>query len=218
MDISWTTVLCSFIGSIVASGVFSGVVACVLGAYIQHKNDKKLADYKSEIQQMLDEHQIQFKHWHEEKAKAIKELYADASELYADLNYLQSVETDPVWRVDKNNQEQARNDFRNQAVLCMKKTVEDWSKLRLFLESNEDNLFAELNIKTGLWFNVLLNPDPEQRLKFLENNREEMQKDIDGVMDKLRTSFREALYVATKEASQNTVNPSSNSSNQNEVK
>lgn len=146
MDISWTTVLCSFIGSIVASGVFSGVVACVLGAYIQHKNDKRLAYYKSEIQLILDEHQTKFNWWYEEKAKAVKEFYYCAVMWYQEMRDFRSI----AKSFAPNIPVEIQNDLakRIELIIQMKdSSYKNWTFLRLYLKREEllitDHFFSK---------------------------------------------------------------------------
>ena len=136
MDISWTTVLCSFIGSIVASGVFSGVVACILGAYIQHKNDKRLAYYKSEIQLILDEHQTKFNWWYEEKAKAVKEFYYSVVMWYQEMRDFRSIAKGFATNIPL----EIQNDLAkrlSQIIQMDNSSYKNWTFLRLYLKKEE---------------------------------------------------------------------------------
>lgn len=174
---------------------------------IHYEYDLKLESSKTDFQRVLDEHQTQFKYWFDEKTKAIKELYANAGNLYCSLSYLHVAESNSPKQWSVNDQEKIEDELKKQVAFFFEKVINDWLKLRIFLSDDEDKLYYEFNGKTKMWFNVLLNPDTDQRNKYIEDNQKAILSDIDGVMDKLRTSFREALSVATKEASQNTINP-----------
>ena len=85
--------ICSVTGSIVASGIFSGVFSGVVAKTIQCIFDKKLANHKAEVQKVIDEHQIRFKYWNEEKIKATKELYSNACDLACSMGRLHFAES-----------------------------------------------------------------------------------------------------------------------------
>lgn len=137
MDISWTTV----ISSLVASGVFSGVFACILGACLQRRNNKELEVYKAEVRKSTDEHQIQFKHWHEEKAKAVKEFYYSAVMWYQEMSAFRAVSQ--MYVASPTAAIKQRLNIKMERVLQLNEsTHRDWTYLRLFLE-NEELLIAD---------------------------------------------------------------------------
>ena len=212
MDISWSTFFSSIGASVGACGTLVWLcrewISVRLQKSIQHEYDVKLEDFKSRIhyeydlklessktdfQKVLDEHQTRFKYWHDEKAKAIKELHSNAGDLFYSLCYLHGAESTPQHQWVNNDKEEVENELKKQVFLNMQKTINEWIKLRLFLNDEEDSVFKVFNDKTQMWFKVLLNPDSEQRIKYIEDNQAIMLKDIEDVLNKLRTCFQASL-------------------------
>ena len=192
-------------------------------AKVQHKYDKKFADYETKVhhmyderledfksriqfeynlklesskmdfQKVLDEHQTQFKYWFDEKTKAIKELHTNAGDLFYSLCYLHTIESNPSQQWGDSNREEIEKELKQHVYLNMQKTINEWINLRLFLDDNEDKVFKEFSDITQMWFRVLLNPDSEQRIKYIEDNQLIMLKDIESVLNKLRTCFQASL-------------------------
>ena len=159
---------------------------CAIVMLFQYFYNKKLA-----------EHQIQFKYWYDEKAKAIKELHSNAGELFYSLCTLHVIESKGPQQWDSNKREEAENELKKQICLKMQTTINEWIKLRLFLNDNEDSVFKEFNNITQMWFEVLNAPDSEQRIKYIENNQVAILTDIESVLNKLRTIFQASLKNET---------------------
>lgn len=75
--IDWKTVVMSFL----TSSAFVGLLIWFIKKSIQHEYDVKLEGFKAGYQKVLDENRIAFSWWHEEQAKAIKEIYIGVAEL-----------------------------------------------------------------------------------------------------------------------------------------
>lgn len=193
MDISWTTVLCSFIGSIVASGVFSGVVACILGAYIQHKNDKRLAYYKSEIQLILDEHQTRFSWWYQEKAKVIKDFYYSTVILYRemrDFNVIAKNTKEITDRTKKDLEEKI-----NHIIQQNTSSYRYWKSLQLFLKEEELSLADVFFTKSVSVFEGFVSQITHNNLSL---DREKIDREIEEmstIIDSLRKKLQDILKV-----------------------
>ena len=163
------------IGIVISSMAASSIVCCVLGwlfrewisarlkKSIQHEYDvelekfkalqrKELEGYKAGYKKALSENEIRFSWWYEEKAKAIKEVYSDLSELAFCLQYLQTLETDPRWQVT--GKEQVRANLITRFALKIEHSAEKWLKLRLFLGDMEDQKVSEFRIKTDQLFTL----------------------------------------------------------------
>lgn len=139
MDVSWSTVICSVTGSIVASGIFSGVFSGVVAKIIQCTFDKKLANQKRDIQKMLDEHQIQFKYWHEEKAKAIKDFYSLMSDIYYEMRCFYNLDEKPL--NERNDKTKLKLLEQIQVIAQLDKSLcKSRSLLFLFLEEDDDSI------------------------------------------------------------------------------
>ena len=141
MNEFWTTVLSTAGAAACASAIVSGVITSVASIWIQHIYDRKLEEHKAEVQKKIDEHQIQFKYWYDEKAKAIKELHSNAGELFYSLCTLHVIESKGPQQWDSNKREEAENELKKQICLKMQTTINEWIKLRLFLNDNEDSVF-----------------------------------------------------------------------------
>lgn len=194
MDISWTTVLCSFIGSIVASGVFSGVVACVLGAYIQHKNDKRLAYYKSEIQLILDEHQTKFNWWYEEKAKAVKEFYYNAVMWYQEMRDFRSIAKGFATNIPEEIQNELAK--RIEHIIQMENSsYKNWTFLRLYLKREELLITDRFFSKGHSIFKDI--GDQVQKMDFLSEG-DKIDHDLTGMLflvEEIREKLQGVLKV-----------------------
>ena len=92
----WETI----ITSILTSSAFGGLLIWRIKKSIQHEYDVKLEGFKAGYQKFLAENEIRFSWWHEEKAKAIKEIYNDLANAAFDLTFLLTLENDPRWQVD----------------------------------------------------------------------------------------------------------------------
>ncbi len=187
MDISWTTVF----SSVIASGVFSGLFACILGAHLQRRNNKELEAYKAEVRKSTDEHQIQFKNLYEEKAKAIKILYNNFTELSRNMQHLVSCEK-------KDDRSDTAIKEKTKAIQTLtsitQKSFNDWLGLCLYL-SNEDNTAIMRFFKLIDDFSELYDPS----INNFPDTRAEQGKIIFSRvinhLNVLRVQFRETLNI-----------------------
>ena len=222
MNISWSTVFSSIVASVGACTFLGWLcrewISARLHKSIQHEYDIKLEDFKSRIhyeydlklesskmgfQKVLDEHQTRFKYWYDEKAKAIKELYSNACELYYSLYFLQLFERLYGNRPPEEWIKKERK-IRNDQITTIKlKVKKDWYILRLFLDDEEDNAFVEFGNEINDWSKILFDIDNENRAKEIKENGNVLVDDMKKVLDKLRSIFRDALYGVTTDDSLN---------------
>lgn len=172
-------------------------------ALIQHDCDIRLERYRLEFNQLLSEHQTRFKYWHDEKAKAIKELYVDACELYNSLYYLQLFKK-LYGKLSLEEKRKRGLDERINKILIQRVEVEKkWYKLRLFLNNEEDNAFSDFKDKVKDWHNVLAERDDQKNVKEIYEKGEECISDMKEVMENLRLIFRMALCDFSSDTSLN---------------
>lgn len=123
------------LNSAVGERLADGLFVCAVVMLIQYFYNKKLA-----------EHQIQFKYWHEEKAKAIKEFYYSAVLLYQEMREFRVIGINlgikgTVGIIEELNKRIDRIfEYHNSAN-------RNWICLRLFLKNEEltiaDSFFAK---------------------------------------------------------------------------
>ena len=183
----WETV----ITSILTSSTFWGLLIWRIKKSIQHEYDVKLEGFKAGYQKFLAENEIRFSWWHEEKAKAIKEIYSDLSELAFCLQYLQTLETDPRWQI--NGKEQVRSNLITRFALNIEHSAEKWLKLRLFLGDMEDQKVSEFRIKTDQLFTLYAYSVMNNTADMLKSEGEQILRDINAIMDILRHNFQDIL-------------------------
>ncbi len=198
MDVSWTTVICSVTGSIVASGIFSGVFSGVVAKILQCIFDKKLVDQKKDIQKMLNEHQIQYKYWHEEKAKAIRNFYGIIVEMCYELReYKKWVDT-PIEENDEFYQKFLKGKIKEKTTIVsdLSKTLfTNWLKLRLFLDKEEDMLIDKfISREHSVIETIILNKNGID----LQQEQEKATiflNEMVVIMNDLKKQFKKALMV-----------------------
>ena len=185
--IDWNTVIISFL----TSSAFGGLLIWFVKKAIQHEYDVKLEGFKAGYQKVLAENEIRFSWWYEEKAKAIKEIYSDLSELAFCLQYLQTLETDPRWQI--NGKDQVRSTLIARFVLSIEHSAEKWLKLRLFLGDMEDQKVSEFRIKTDQLFTLYAHSVMNNTADMLKSEGEQILRDINAIMDILRHNFQDIL-------------------------
>ena len=195
MNNFWSTLGISVTGSVLLSGILVWLcrewISARLRKSIQHEYDVKLEGFKAGYQKFLAENEIRFSWWHEEKAKAIKEIYSDLSELAFCLQYLQTLETDPRWQI--NGKDQVRSNLITRFVLSIERSAEKWLKLRLFLGDMEDQKVSEFRIKTDQLFTLYAHSVMNNTADMLKSEGEQILRDINAIMDILRHNFQDIL-------------------------
>ncbi len=162
MSTVWT-IIGSVGTSLLASGGLVWVcrewISARLTKSIQHEYDVKLEDFKSRIhfeyelkleankkdfQRVLDEHQIRFKYWYDEKSKAEKSLYSSLSEMY--YSYVKFVHEDTVFLKYSNNSDRVRltQEMIDYLQGISEKCFSNWLKQRLYLDDEEDAIINKL--------------------------------------------------------------------------
>ena len=195
MNNFWSTLGISVTGSVLLSGILVWLcrewISARLRKSIQHEYDVKLEGFKAGYQKFLAENEIRFSWWHEEKAKAIKEIYNDLAELSFCLQYLQTLETDPHWQI--NGKELVRANLITRFSLNIEHSAEKWLKLRLFLEDMEDQQVLTFRIKTDQLFTLYAHAIMNNTSGVLETDGEKILKNINDIMESLRHRFQDIL-------------------------
>ena len=177
--------------SVISVWLFKEWISARLKKSIQHEYDVKLEGFKAGYQKVLDENRIAFSWWHEEKAKAIKEIYSNLSELSFCLQYLQTLETDPRWQID--GKEQVRANLITRFTVNVEQNAENWLKLRLFLGDMEDQKINLLCTKTDKLFTLYAHAVTNNNPNMIKSEGEQILRDINAIMEILRHSFQDIL-------------------------
>lgn len=191
----WKTVLSSPVIASFAETL--GICAFVL--LLQHIYDKKLAKHKAQVQKKIDEHQIQFKKWHEEKANAIKSLYGSMTEL--NYTYIKFAFEDPV--LFRNSSVSNRTKIVQERAFYLHaesdKCFKEWAQKRLFLGKEEDALIQQFFFKSseidGFCIDYINNND----LDTLEQNTKVVLEEMSAILKDLRKSFQDILQGKANE-------------------
>ena len=195
MNNFWSTLGISVTGSVLLSGLLVWLcrewISARLRKSIQHEYDVKLEGFKAGYQKFLAENEIRFSWWHEEKAKAIKEIYNELAELSFCLQYMQTLETDPRWQIL--GKEQVRANLITRFTLNIQHNAEKWLKLRLFLEDMEDQQISAFCIKTDQLFTLYAHAIMNNTSGVLETDGEKILKNINDIMETLRHRFQDIL-------------------------
>ena len=202
------------VGTVISSIVASSGVVGILGwlsrewisarlkKSIQHEYDvelekfkvlqqKELEGYKAGYKKALAENEIRFSWWHEEKAKAIKDVYNDLAELTFCLQYMQSLETDPRWQIE--GREQVRSKLISRFVLNIEQSAEKWLRMRLFLGDMEDQKICEFRTKTDQLFALYASSIMSNTTEMLKEEGWQVLKDINDITEFLRHRFQDIL-------------------------
>ena len=197
MNNFWSTLGISVTGSVLLSGILVWLcrewISARLRKSIQHEYDVKLEGFKAGYQKFLAENEIRFSWWHEEKAKAIKEIYNDLAAVHYDLTFLLALENDPNWQVDlvlkANVREQIGARYTNSIDLRHQK----WMRLRLFIEDSEDNVMKEFALKTAQIQNIYYHCILTNNIPVLQKDGPTVLKELESIMEKLRHRFQDIL-------------------------
>ena len=206
----WTTLL----NSPVIASIIEALLVCFVISRLQHKRNKELEEekaliqhdcdirlerYRLEFNQLLSEHQTQFKYWYDEKAKAIKGLYFSIQELFYSLT---------EFLFTFNEFKKHGLDQEREAILKAKyslfesahdKAHIEWLKNKLFLDEKEDVVidcfFNGCAQFVQNYINYLNNHEEDA---FVEKGFNVLEK-TKTVLPRLRKAFREALNAPTIE-------------------
>ena len=221
-------VLTTLLNSPVMASIVEAGLVCICISWLQNRYNKKLEEekalikqdcdirlerYRVEFNQMLSEHQTRFDCWHHEKAKAIKDLYTNACDLYYALFFLQAFEKVYGNRIAEESVKE-RKRRRNEISSLRLKVRKDWYYLRLFLDDEEDNAFVEYEKEIDSWSVILFDNNEQNRAKEIKENGDAFINNMKQVLGKLRSVFREALYSVTTDVPPNGRDISFHRSNQ----
>lgn len=199
------------------ASIVEAILVCICISWLQNRYNKKLEEekalikqdcdirlerYRVEFNQMLSEHQTRFDCWHHEKAKAIKELYTNACDLYYSLFFLQAFEKLYGNRIAEESMKE-RKRRRNEISSLRLKGRKDWYYLRLFLDDEEDNALAGFEKEVDSWSNILFDNNEQNRAKEIKEHGDAFVNNMKQELGKLRSIFREALYSVPKDDSPN---------------
>ena len=189
MNEFWKTIISS---PVIASFAETfGICAFVL--LLQHIYDKKLAIHKAQVQKKIDEHQIQFKNWHEEKSDAIKSLYGSMTELY--FTYVKFAFEDPV--LFRHSSISSRTNIVQERALYLHaesdKCFKEWSKRRLFIGKEEDALIQQFFLRSSEIDGLCINYINDDDLDALEQNIRVVLEKMSVILRDLRNRFQDIL-------------------------
>lgn len=166
---------------------------------IQHEYDVKLEAYKAAYQKMLAENEIRFGRWHEEKAKAIKDIYINLADAAYNLNFLLTLENDPTWQSNPKIKENVRENISERFALSTESRLKSWFYYRLFLEDDEDAMIMEFQKKLHdlliVYNYCMINND----IGKLQKEGQEIIKELDILMNTLRHQFQNNLLGKNSE-------------------
>lgn len=185
--------LTTFLSTPVGATIVDNFLVCTFVLFLHLLYDKKLVNHKAQVQKMIDEHQIQFKNWHEEKSDAIKSLYGSMTELY--YTYVKFAFEDPVF-------------FRNSSISNRTKIVQErafylhaesdkffkeWTKQRLFIEKDEDDLIRKFFHNTSEIDGLCIDYINDDDLDALEQNIRVVLEKMSDILRVLRKRFQDIL-------------------------
>ena len=192
MNEFWTTVLSTAGAAACASAIVSGVITSVASIWLQHIYDKKLADHQAKVQKQIDDYQIRFRYWHEEKAKAIKILFNDFVNMYSVLLKLM------ICAQDYDGSDSAiieRSKLLQEYALSLEQGSTDWMRLTLYLndKSNQDisSFIKKQRVFSDLYVLCVKNNNMDDVIKKGDN----ILSEISVKLGDLRKQFRETLLA-----------------------
>ena len=170
-------VLNSAVGERFADCIF----VCAIVTLVQFFYNKKLT-----------EHQVQFKSWHEEKAKAIKILFNDFVNMYSVLLKLM------ICAQDYDGSDSAiieRSKLLQEYASSLEQGNTDWMRLTLYLDdkSNQDisSFIKKQRVFSDLYVLCVRNNNMDDVIK----NGDNILSEITVKLGELRKQFRETLFV-----------------------
>ncbi len=186
-------ILTTILNSPVIASLAECALLCGVILLLQHLYNKKLEEHKADVQKRIDEHQIQFKNWHEEKAKAIKSLYGSMTELY--FTYVKFAFEDPV--LFRNSSISNRTKIIQERAFYLHsesdKCFKEWTKQRLFLGTKEDALIQQFFLRSSEIDGFCLCYINDDDLDALEQNIKAVLKKMSAILKVLRTGFQDIL-------------------------
>ena len=194
---TWITILSSVGASTIVCAFLMWLcrewISARLKKSIQHEYDIKLEGYKAGYTRFLTENEIRFSRWHEEKLKAIKEVYGNLSSASYYLAFLLSVESDPRWQTDQNQKLQARKTLADKYVAACEPCLHQWLNNRLFIEDEEDKIIGEFILKTDSVVNLYKSCITNNDVAILQKDGPEILKELDMIMNRLRHKLQDIL-------------------------
>lgn len=160
---------------------------------IQHEYDVKLEGYKAGYTRFLTENEIRFSRWHEEKLKAIKEVYGHLATASYYLTCLLTSESDPKWQPDQNLKLQVRKNLADKYAAAFEPCLYQWLNNRLFIEGEEDKIIGEFILKMNWALNIYTNSINNNDVSILQKDGPEILKELDMVMNRLRNLSQNIL-------------------------
>ena len=213
MNSIWT-IIGSVGTSLIASGGLVWLcrewISARLTKSIQHEYDIKLEDFKNRIhfeyelklesnkkdlQRVLDEYQIRFKYWYDEKSKAEKILYSSLSEMY--YSYVKFVHEDTVFLKYSNPSERVRlaQEMIDYLQGIMEKCFSNWLKQRLYLDDEEDAIINKLFLINSEIEAVCIDYIHKNNLEQLKSSIKEILIRMSDCLKLLRKSFQHSLQA-----------------------
>ena len=197
MNNFWSTLGISVTGSVLLSGILVWLcrewISARLRKSIQHEYDVKLEGFKAGYQKFLDENRIAFSWWHEEKAKAIKDIYTDLANAAFDLTFLLTLENDPRWQVDLELKAKVRKMVVDRYTASIEPRHQRWICQRLFIEDNEDKKVGEFALKTDHLLTMYTHCVMTNNIDILRKDGPTVLKELESIMESLRHRFQDIL-------------------------
>ena len=188
MNEFWTTLL----NSPVIATVVETILLCGLVLWLQHIYNKKLEQHKEQVQKKIDEHQIQFKYWHEEKSKAIKEFYYSAVLLYQEMKDYHIISK----RFATNMTVGIQSDLEermNRILQSNNASYRNWTCLRLFLK-NEELLVSDSFFSKG--HSIFKSLSSQYKQKDYTIDSQKIERELDEILtliEELRKKLQDIL-------------------------
>lgn len=184
--------LTTILNSPVIATVVETILLCGFVLWLQHIYNKKLEQHKEQVQKKIDEHQIQFKYWHEEKSKAIKEFYYSAVLLYQEMRDYQIISK--KFAINMTVGIQMDLEERMNRILQSNNTsYRNWTCLRLFLKNDEllisDSFFSKAH-------SIFKSLSSQYKQKDYTIDSEKIEREIDELLiliEDLRKKLQDIL-------------------------
>ena len=177
--------LIEVLNSSVTERIVDGLIICLIVMIIQYFYNKKLT-----------EHHIQFEYWHKEKAKAIKTLYKDFTDLSSSLQNLLACEKNDNGSKDMLAKKQ---EAMKSLKAITKKNYDDWRMLNLYID-NEDNEKIASFLKSVNEFSDLYNPNINNFSGTIAEQGDYLFLTTLECLYALRMQFRKTLMVKDDDA------------------
>lgn len=158
---------------------------CVIVVVIQYFYNKKLAEY-----------QIQFKYWHKEKAKAIKTIYNNFTDLSTCLQTLLSYEKNDNGSKDIIAQ---KTEAMKSLTSITKKSFEDWHMLNLYLDNKDNEKISDF-LQSVREFSDLYDPNINNFSGTIAEQGDALFLRTLNCLYDLRMRFRKTLMVKDDDA------------------